>query len=206
MVDVSFVPTIRTGAVSNQTPFSNRSSMPKRSAVFHERQPGTALEMTLAYFRRAPRNDFDTLDLELCGHMEPEHPAQRAARREVTAHAVNPAAGRRGRRAQKDVWGSGRVGVRLEHGSEQQLARLRAAAVDVAAYVVRIVRFEIHCVLGRPGENDFAKTRREPLDLRLDSGAQVLAARMRRMAIRPGDVFAGGRSRGVEQRGLHDQD
>ena len=118
--------------------------------------------------------------------------AQRRLGGEVAAHAVHPAARRRGRRAEEQPRVRRRVGHPAGDRPGEQLAQVLQPAVDVAADVVGVVRLHLGGRHRRPRQDEVAEPRREPLDLRLDPRGHVLGAAGGHVAVGPPDVLARG--------------
>ena len=98
-----------------------------------------------------------------------------------------------------------RYGCRVSRGRGEQLEVVERAARDVAADEVGVRRFEIASRAHRSSDDDVAKPRREPLDLRVDRLARVERRCCRHVAVRPERVHPLGRASRVAHRRLRDE-
>ncbi len=83
-------------------------------------------------------------------------------------------AGRRGRRAQKDVRRRRGIGIDTRHGTKKQLGEVWASSADVAADIVWVVVLQVPRSADEPREDPSPKARSEPLDMRFDGWAAIL--------------------------------
>src|SRR3954468_19314012 len=128
---------------------------------------------------------------------------ERGARRRVARHAVDGAAGERGRAADVQAAQRRAVGRDGRDGPEHDLVQPVAAAAHVAADQVRVAGLQV----GRPeqvaGQDAVAEPGGEALDLRLDAlGVAILLgppvdAVLRPVRVRPGRVPALRRALGI---------
>ena len=86
---------------------------------------------------------------------------------------MHAATGRSGGRAEVEPLRAGSVRVPPYGRPEDRLAERAGAPADVAAYVVGVASFGIHCGHGRTRENEVLEARCEALDLGLDSARHV---------------------------------
>src|SRR6266545_3093864 len=133
-------------------------------------------------------------------HIKPlAHIPQRHARRGEPAEPVHAAAGRRRRGAEVDAAQRRAPGERTQRRPRDQLPQRVRTADDVAADVVPVVRLEVVRRHDVAREDEAAKSRCVPLDLRLDRIGRVARPALRHVTVRPGGVLARRRARIVEQ-------
>ena len=121
-----------------------------------------------------------------------------------SAHAVDAAAGRRGGRAEVDVWRRG--SVLPTRRAEEKLAKVDSAAANVPTDKIGVHGFERGGRGDMAGEDGGAEAGGEALDLGFEAVEGGFGVGFRGtvgdVAVCPGDVFACGCAGGVEEGGL----
>src|SRR5206468_8272221 len=95
------------------------------------------------------------------------HRTQGGAGGEIATHAVDAAAWRRGRGADKEPFGRHAIGHNACCRPGEELAQVLHAAVDIAADVVRVVSLDLRRPHHAACDDAFTKAGRKTLDLRL---------------------------------------
>src|SRR5262249_6799710 len=131
--------------------------------------------------------------------------AQRCPGGVVTAHSVNAAPRRSGRRTQINTAHRRPIWNETQNWPNNQLTQIRRAAVDIATGQIRIRSFKINRAHFVTRENAVAKPGSEALDLRFDLCRHVDLTPERHMRVSPEDVLSARGASFIEKTLLRNQ-